>query len=213
MAQLKKCKVVMLPTKEKAIIYTDRHGNLKKHNTPSTIPLDSIGSNFHLYILSDEPIKEGDWYLGVSNTLHQATSHGIASLASATPKVKKIIATTDELLFGSGEGLDYLPEHIPQPSQSFIKKYIERYNAGDPITHGMVEYHVGFDNIDNPVDFCILKVNPKDNTITIRSVKDTWSREEVVAVLYKRLEDSSTNSEPFNRMLKEQLAKWIEENL
>ena len=50
----------------------------------------------------------------------------------------------------------------------------------------------------------ILKVNPKDNTITIHAIKDSWNRDEVIVFAKnyaKRCQSPIQDS------------KWIEENL
>lgn len=53
------------------------------------------------------------------------------------------------------------------------------------------------------------KINPKDNTITIKKLKDSWNREEVIELFkkYKDYELGKTNWHQGN------LIKWIEENL
>ena len=74
----------------------------------------------------------------------------------------------------------------------------------------MVEY----ENIDMDFDpteqngikwQTILKIN-SDNTIDINMPKDSWSREEVVELLYKHTEYMLSGK-------KDTLDKWIEENL
>jgi ketol-acid reductoisomerase len=51
-----------------------------------------------------------------------------------------------------------------------------------------------------------LKVNPKDNTITIKKLKDSWNREEVINILYKHTEELLSGK-------KLTLFTFIEENL
>lgn len=55
-------------------------------------------------------------------------------------------------------------------------------------------------------DIELLKVNPKDNTITIRKVKDSWTREEVEAIVEKALFAKGA-------WYPEEIKEWIEENL
>lgn len=145
----------------------------------------------------------------------------------------KIIATTDTSLRRMGDdgivdialGLEisYIPE-------SFIKYFIEEYNKGNVITDVLVEY----EKILNPqwesyfeyTNYCmingysnqwydkeILKVNYKDNNITIKKVKDSWNRKEHS----KSLSDLGRDlSRTFNLPFKDSLEftmKWIEENL
>jgi len=184
----KRVKVVMLPTNEKAQLWLSKGNALtlwgKENNN------DKLGANQHLYFLSDEEIKEGDWYISAMKS--------IISQHNGTEKLpdgwKKIIATTDKSLkvpidkaymnFGETESL-------PHTSDSFIEKYVEEYNKENIITEVMVEYdyRVKSGTIDEHkkglagYEYFELKVNPKDNTITIRKTKDSWNREEVVKLL------------------------------
>ena len=104
---------------------------------------------------------------------------------------REVLATTDESL------------NLPQPSQQFIQKYIEEYNRGNIITDVLVEYELisneeYFLNTINPDENVPyfdenLKINSKDNTITIKKVKDNWNREEVDRLLDEQA--SKTTSE------------------
>jgi hypothetical protein len=84
---------------------------------------------------------------------------------------REILATTDKSL------------GLPSPSDGFIRKFIEKYNAGTPITKVMVEYEeypittYGMSDGEPETD-TRLKVD-KDNCITIRPVKESWTREEL----------------------------------
>jgi hypothetical protein len=222
--------VVMLPTNEKAIIYTDRHGNLKLHSTESKLPIDSIGSNQHLYITSDDEIKKNDWAYDIDlKRIFQA--HKNLNLSHYKHVFKKVIATTDSSIGikkvwkqtnkktkpyniqANIETTKLIDIFLPQLSQSFITKYIEEYNKGNIITEVMVEYETitkryGSCSKGEGVTMNIeqLKINPKDNTITIRKVEDSWSREEVIDLLYKHTEFMLSGN-------KITLDKWIEENL
>ena len=73
--------------------------------------------------------------------------------------------------------------NLPQPSQQFIQKYIEEYNnKGNIITDVLVEYEEGksYSGNEGLIIKEWLKINPKDNTITIKKVKDSWTREEIL---------------------------------
>lgn len=168
--------------------------------------------NQHLYIISDEEIKEGDWcwnqYKGESEMCIGQVGK------SWDTSMKKIIATTDELL-GLGKFETQIVERwgksrnqFPQPSQSFIEKYVEEYNKGNVITEVMVEYGfikgVGAEFGYKSSDIEVLKINPKDNTITIRKIKDSWNREEVIRLL---LDFNNDKPGVFD------CSGWIEENL
>ncbi len=224
MSTFKRVKMVILPTDQssKLILMSNnklslafsemtnvRHGNNKQH----------------LYFLSDEEIKESDWfYSSVSDTINQCESKYYAGKL-IDPKRLKIIATTDSSLnlhdnsinnkcFGiqlSGK----CSHLLPQPSVSFIEKYIEKYNKREQITEVIVEYESDYAEDDTECmgdEIEQLKVNPKDNTITIKPIKDSWNREEVIKFaekFYNRFDFGFSTKIEYNS---EDL-KWIEQNL
>lgn len=211
----KKIKVVMLPTNREAsvgdlficsgvlmkpIAYRESAENLR------TDPKYWMPQN--LYFLSDEEIKEGDWKY--QKALGKVMRHDGGYYNFQVEN--KIIATTDMALKleAGDEGWksidggwnEYKPiyKQLPQPSQSFIEKYVEEYNKGNIITEVMVEYDtyplgpngnvIGTDKpypynglISNFEIKYGLKINPKDNTITIKKVKDSWNKEEILKAL------------------------------
>lgn len=238
----------MLPTNQKAgalwlnpdtntLIHTHVSGKYKELYQPQ-----------HLYIISDEEIKEGDWKIvfdSLTSTVRTVEIHK-HSKDTECPiflNERKIIATTDSSLtvkhHPQGQSI-YL---LPQPSQSFIEKFIERYNAGKPITDVMVEYEVDqivgiktfiggklrivekiwkspannewYFDTDNGLDTwsCTsnkLKVNPKDNTITIKPVKDSLNRKEIIDFVTTL---TSTPSVISKETAESMLDNWIEEHL
>lgn len=197
----KRTKVVMLPTNEKAEIgfLTQKgkeRGHLVHFDRPMPIILDS--ENQHLYFLSDDEIKVGDWcYDEYNKVIFKNNSIGTPGAS------KKIIATTDRL------EIPYQFDKwsiIPQPSEGFIQKFVDSYNSGDSITEADVEYISNLEQIGSEDDeyFEKLKINPKDNTITIKKLKDTWTRDEIVNLLQQFNNDKSGVFD---------CTKWIEENL
>lgn len=183
----KSAQVVMLPTNEKAVIgFLTQKGKERGHLVHFDRPMPNIldSENQHLYILSDEEIKEGDYHVAIRIVktngdkaiafTDQEQLDAIAEIGGA----KKIIATTDKSLkqeiFGLGETAMC---SLPQPSTSFIEKFVDEYNKGNVITEVMVEYKsIGaYANPKYDSDYQ-LKINP-DNTIDINMPKDSWSRE------------------------------------
>lgn len=167
----------------------------------------------HLYIVSAEKIKDNDWFLSVfysypvQNTKEwreEQESHGKGMSDLSDLKFHKIIASTDKNL------------NLPQPSEAFIQKYIESYNKSEIITNVLVEY----DKATYDKWFDTVKINPKDNTITILKQKDSWSKND--PELMKAFEDFACavydanygNYDTTIRQRAELLSKkWIEENL
>jgi hypothetical protein len=145
----------------------------------------------HLYIVSDEEIKEGDFVLLPNNTIQKmSNSDMIEYLSSDSLATKKIIATTNMSLSlvydGKSSISDNWSKTLPHPSQSFIDKYITEYNKGNIITDILVEYEdIPFITYGDDGDKGLkrLKVNPKDNTINIKIEKVNYTSEEVKHLL------------------------------
>jgi len=201
----KKCKVVMLPTNEKAkILFT---GNYINYNHLGYNKCKDL-HNQHLYILSDDEIKEGDWYLVISeDSVRQAQLD-----FHLTRDFAKIIASTDSSLNIFIKGIGNLSPYyssLPSIPQSFINYYVSEYNKGNKIEEVIVEYDSEYedwkDNVGAIILPAILKLTP-NNTIIIKAVKDSWTREEVIA-LHKRNCERLTNSYTSNDI------NWIESNL
>lgn len=190
-------------------------------------PIDHSMLPQNLYILSDETIKEGDWYYSLYHETILQCSHknqaiSLNILYGNNVNKGKVIATTDKSL------------KLPEPSEGFIKAFIKAYNSGNSITKVMVEYEYakymqnsygcgcteGFqelcaNNIDGQ-DLCKiaikLKLNSKNNTITIKKIKDSWSRDEVLKLVksaystaLEEAKDEMVNYFYFNN--------WIKQNL
>ena len=210
MSTFKKGKVVMLPTNERVIntkeyqlllsnslfwtskIEIERYDEgwffLNNSSNPNscaiTVPNVENLKHQHLYIISDDEIKEGDWCIDSNAIIFQHKNHFPISIGQ-----RKIIATTNPLLKIEIDGNrgDLLPDvsfdiNLPQPSKQFIEKYIEEYNKGNIITDVLVEYEEGksYSGNEGLIIKEWLKINPKDNTITIKKVKDSWTREEIL---------------------------------
>jgi hypothetical protein len=227
---LKKAQVIMLPTNNKSLL----HINYSKLQLNKFEQLDV--NNQNLYFISNDEIKEGDWFI------HH--SHGITTLLKAIEinnrifdnqgtscskdYCKKIIATTDTSLKVNSEvnnnnSIKFL---LPQPSQQFIEKYIESYNKSDvgsnnyTVTDVLVEYEkCSHKTCNNGCDSQMcrnqhykLKVNPKDNTITIKKLKDSWNREEYEIGLRKSFNAGMNYAEGGHFGIPDE-NKWIEQNL
>jgi hypothetical protein len=210
-------KVVMLPTKEKAkpgMI----HGyvNFGKEYLLARVDLDNVNDwnklnrkdkLFHLYILSDEEPKEGDWAYDIMPNEEGVKQHSIYIKKKGvqymdTSTERKIIASTDKSLIvdtpnGTVSGKHTLHTDLPQPSDAFIQRFIEEHNKGNVIEEVMVEFEVDYSvNCEEEISMCIneignkigcegcrhvslkLKIS-KDNTITIKEIKDSWTKEEI----------------------------------
>lgn len=124
---------------------------------------------FEVYVLSDEPIADMDWYIRMfDETLQLANQNSDHKHYDC----KKVIATTDQKIKIAKSQYD----SFPAPSDSFLKKLIHIHNnSTDRINVILVEYE------NNK-----LKINGKDNTITIRKfepnykgfMEELWNRED-----------------------------------
>ena len=223
MSTFKRTKVIMLPAKEEVTgDFITSNGILFWHPHKAAIAKAVDDYKFesqHLYFLLDDEIKEGDWYHGIAkgrlDVIYQYSSKGYNFEDNPFYTPKKIIATTDKsLLFLIGpndKGIVKNVIHIngqfykqlPQPSQGFIQKYCEKGG----IDEVMVEYE-GY-KVNGMIDEAT-SYRPKvssDNTITIRPIKDSWSREEVKDLVKKYSRDlHGVHHSP-------DMNSWIKENL
>jgi hypothetical protein len=224
----KRCKVVMLPTNQKA-----HKRDLVIH--PDSKKLFQFQFEFnrcievaqHLYILSDDEIKVSDWYM----VLPEDSVRQCNMKFHPHRDFKKIIASTDPSLSLQckycgrikviSSGLcgncgRFSSNLLPSPSQSFIEKYVEEYNKRNKIEDIMIEYEEETNTqIANEIPLGLhipehIKINSKDNTITIKKIKDSWTREEVVdlinkAIVFVVLPNPDKTFKDLN--------KWIETNL
>jgi len=215
----KLCKVVMLPTNEKSNIWWSGQ-KLLFNNTPED---PSRGECQYLYVLSDDEIKEGDWFINRQYFIevNDEPEYDIWQCDDKTildVDCKKVIASTDPSLIIKGEypynaNIDL---NLPSLPQSFVEEYVSKYNKGNKIEDIMVKYeemvNVSLKNDEELIkhgdSFLELKLNP-DNTINIKRVKDSWTRSEVIGLI-KEYRNSliPVGDDEINFT-----NKWIEENL
>lgn len=229
MNQFKRAQVVILRSNSSKIWLSDISKNILLYS--ENIEQLKVGKSinpYHFYIVSDDEItyqnlKLVHWY-------YNTKENRLILFQGSMPKyhysnLKEVISTTDNLQ----NGLISVKTTIPQPSQQFIAKYIESYNKGEVIMDILVEYEEK-SNEDIQIDLCTfghdegllvserneylktnsndkLKINPKDNTITIKKLKDSWNRDEVsnLIKLFANNYQYASNDIGYD--------KWIKENL
>jgi len=212
----KRRKVVMLPTNEKAhkgdLVINPNNKQLFQFAHQNCTEVAQ-----HLYILSDEEIKKDDWvYQTVTKEIIKSPFNCIND-----DRYLKVIASTDPSLIKTVNDFDFLSNQsgtrdivLPSPSQSFIEEYVSEYNKGNKIEKVMVEYENTFiiDSIyKESKEQLKPKINPKDNTITIKKIKDSWTRDEVTN-LCENAYDSGKYS-IIHKDIEQTFDKWIETNL
>ena len=179
----------------------------------------------HLYFVSDEKPKSDEWFISHDEVFQVSRVTGVIidtdGMWHESENCKKIIATTDPSL------KIVIPRHndfdsefnLPKPSEDFLKVFCEQYNKGNQIKEVDVEYEKTFKRWSGDMGGNIaiyndptIKTNSK-NEISIKKVKDTYTREEVKSILLKlmrgKIKFPSYNSDEMEQWYNQ----WIEENL
>ena len=198
---------------------------------------------YHLYILSDEEIKEGDWYVWLGNKqICQAIGYRETDMDGLNAHVKandvvKIIATTDKSLvrpLEEWEQIGIAPKgynQIPQIPEPFIKAYVE---ANGEIDKVMLEYDclasvkmvtTDFSDDKEPIDLteskCIeskLKTTSNNEVIIHLPEEKMYSRESMINKINEAFQQIgymiTIDTYPDGGIESiEGLDKWIEDNL
>jgi len=181
--EVKRAKVIMLPTNNGVILKGIKNKGLSAPiilSNESNEEWDKFGTPQHLYFTTDEDIKSGDWKLINTDTdkLSTVVQHekGINYY-----KQSKIIATTDKsLTFIPKEIPSGIAFELPQPSKSFIEKYVKLGGIDEVNVEYGIDMVLEYSSGTTPSTF--LKVN-SHNEITIHPIKDSWSKDEVEHVL------------------------------
>lgn len=228
----KECGVVMLETNnpykvKQLIIWHD--GILK--NAPWS---DSEGEFLrihkpqHIYITSDDEVKEGDWMINTNGDTilnYESKNEGDNTWREYW---KKIIATTDTSLnekecskcfgygndqsgychkcHGTGNGLI-----LSQPSDKFIQAYIDAYNKGEKIDKVLVE--MDYEYYSGGTTFF---TKLKDNDIIIKKTKDSWTKDELLSTLSLESLREKFHSQSgmfINKQTSHEIIRWIKDSL
>ena len=173
------------------------------------------GESQHLYLLSDEEIREGEIVLTDENSIERATGlygNFPCDLINEVGGQRKVIASTNPSL------------NLPKLPTSFLEEYVKRYNSNKSLEVEVEyesyweDYHGRETNVE--LDFCYnlnrLKVNP-DNTISILfKEKKKYSLGEVEELCGKAFDAGeayrSGSCEGFKQIHPNKY-EWIKENL
>lgn len=224
-----KIKIVTLPTKDETNIGVNLNGKLIY--IPTGLIVKTPIKYQHLYFTSDDKIKEGDKMIGVV-----LGNYGVIldcpenTLITENTVWRKIIATTDTKLTKKDDWFNFMNRakksglspllleqkekginiSLPQPSQSFIKEYCDKGGIDE------VEIEYEFIHADRaPGGFeRFIKVN-ESNEINIKSIKDSWTREEHIYGIKKLRDFLFSNIDLDNLAIDiyKETDKWIKENL
>lgn len=170
-----KCKVILITNNQEVNIILDKDKLEFIENKQVANTINSSVKGYHLYIISEDEIKESDWFIDTTN------NHIIKALFTPLPDdCKKIIATTnkdlvtryDERFKDVTINNNSLNQLLPQIPQQFIEQYITEYNQGNIISDVLVEYIQSADSfygLNVPMEL----VTKQDNTINIKTAKDS----------------------------------------
>lgn len=147
-------------------------------------------------------LTPGDKKAKIGELIIQCDYLIIAPHGSKWDNAQYLYITYENVIIASTD----LKLNLPLPSPQFIERYIEKFNEGKQITQIMVLFEEN-----------LLKVNPKDNTITIKKLKDYFDREEVTKHCRNAMLEyafCSISNQPYNQEEFEQaFAEWIDNNL
>ena len=168
-SSFKECNVVMVSTENKTRLYSYK-GDLAFSNDYEKVE-DEDFTNQHLYITSDDEIKEGDWCFYESKNLEDILDNDMVFQAGKESRCiqynketincsfntwlykeecKKIIATTDKLKIGEDIQEDLTPEGQVWDTRSYpiylpqpSQSFIKEYCELGGIDKVLVEYKKG----------------------------------------------------------------------
>lgn len=227
----KKCSVIMLPTEDRSDIIINKPFSNKSllqfrpDLRKASDKLRSGWTNQHLYITSDDEIKDGEWCI-----MHNTSIRKFQEKVKYSIPCKKIIATTNEFLTKPGtlninRELNY---NLPQLPQLFIKKYCELGG----IDEVLVEYEKVYSHTDKTgmigtpnrkVYNNKLKVTPQ-NEVFISLIKNSYTKKEVEILIKNALLNETLIDRDerwmgdkldcvFYNLNKEKFEEWKRENL
>ena len=219
MKNFKEREVVKLVTADKSEISLGNMGSGMIRHT-NIRPDYTKRAYMHLYVLSDDKIREGDWIFW-NNKIVKAIDTSYYSS-------KKIIATNNINLLYSKETdtLPSLPNQLPKLSDNFIDFYVKEFNNSNIIEKVLVEYYTDLDKDDlgmwiggTSKDYLLLNNN---NEINIELIKKDYNftKDELITFMKRFKEDCELFSDtPFKKKygstltLHEMEEKWFQENL
>jgi len=204
MNQFKRAKVVLAYTDEAKSeyyqIWRSAIGGLHIGTNVKTLKSNSRIRFNQLYIITDEDLLPNEYGLDIrTNTIIQNGDKNNNMTLSDWQYVKRIIATDNSDLYVKPDKPNMssymsfsLGNQVPKLPTTFIHKYINSVNNKEDIINVLVDYiHTRTNNPDYPnksnkefIEHCYLKVHKKDNTITIRKLKNNWNREELIKELH-----------------------------
>ena len=192
MEQFKRAKVFVLETNQSPqigdICYSRRTGYfINEGNTSVTNVINMLFvkstdiKTYKMYITEYKEIKDKDYFIVRYNentfVLGQRTKNTMNVIGD------KVIAILGNHIYPTYDGHcgNECVCIYPHPSPDFVKKWVDEANEDNIITDVLIEYEYLL-NDNTVIPYWKLKVNPKDNTITIRKVKENFTKNEVISL-------------------------------
>jgi len=215
----------MLPTEKASLICLNTNEQL--YLSKEMNMADDNNEYQHLYIISDEKCKDGEW---CTDGIRIAQVNCLTVDDPNAHLYSKIVATTDKLILTNMKDSNAVRDidfdiEVPQIPESFIQAYIKAYNEDKPITEVDLEIETAVIVISkNPLQaegiktrIFEIKTRP-DNTVIIHQSK-LYTRDEV-EYLIKCATDEILHVLGYDtgKKMKEtgvmsHINKWIQDNL
>lgn len=192
-------KVVMLPTEKASALYLKSgllfYPELGKRK-------GTVAVNQHLYIISDDRIKEGDWQLVYEDgqySIRQYTVKGGKKWGSEAFNSKGLISLCKKIIASTDKSIT--PKFwVPY---SFVNAYVKANNAGKPIT----EINLEMEDAIMYDDGLFMPKHRIDGSVVVHQSR-TYSRSEVEGILHDYREHAWVSG-----VAKHDLEKWIDEKI
>jgi hypothetical protein len=224
----KEHQIIMLPSEKPSQILFDTVGQELVYNPPVPQKMTVNVMPQHLYILSDEKIKEGDWFLRpnyssgikVGYIPTQADSSYFIGYGYDWTDCRKIIATTDtELHYNKvvEEDMHMYKESLPHIPQHIIEAYVKK-----PFDKVMVEYTLkeSYELNENDLPGHVLVIDkPKlnqDGTLAVSLVEEKTIDMKALDICQRIVSFGDASPELMETSFIEiynKANKWIKENL
>ena len=139
----------LIPTEKPSKLYLHSNNELQLRTYIIRTSEDYLGINQHIYITSDEEIKEGDWFIGNINGIIKAYKHNLVGgfLPELYPEDKKIILTDNPDLIADGvQAIDneFLEWFVKNPSCESVEVDSKMIIEYEPLGHagGVLSYKI-----------------------------------------------------------------------
>ena len=153
----------IIPTDKPSRLYLHSDNELQLRTNIIRTSEDYLGSNQHIYITSDEEIKQGDWCIyKTGEIIHYLVKLNIDNL-------KKIILTTDQDLIKNGvQAIDdeFLEWFVNNPSCEEVEVEREMYmpQSNGKISDGKITHEISLDSSQNALPYYKIII-PKESKL------------------------------------------------